>query len=316
MNLQHVVTRKFDDTDHDYDQRDTLLYALSLGLGSDPLDSDELPYVYEGLARRPLQVVPTQAVILGWQPFWHDEPASAIDWKRIVHGEQHVCLHAPLATAARVRAKHRLVGVQDKGAGRGAVLQVDTELFDRVRGTHLASLSSLQFLRGDGGCGSWDAGMTPAIAPPMTPVTTPVWTPARTPATSPVLAPIADDAPPVASIDLRTSPQAALLYRAASRDWMPIHADPGVAREAGFERPISHGLNNLGLACRAILKICAPGRPERLRAIAVRFVQPGLPGDTVRVELFDGGAGRLQFRATAVERGVRLLDRGSCTLEA
>jgi len=108
--------------------------------------------------------------------------------------------------------------------------------------------------------------------------------------------------------------QAALLYRAASRDWMPIHADPAVAREAGFERPISHGLNNLGLACRAILKACAPGRPERLRALAARFVAPGLPGDTVRIELFDRDGATLAFRATAVERGVRLLDRGSCEL--
>lgn len=293
MNLQHVVACSFDDTDQDYDTRDTLLYALSLGLGSDPLDDDELPYVYEGLPGRPLQVVPTQAMILGWRPFWHDDPAAAIDWKRIVHGEEHVRLHAPLPAAGRVQTKHRLVGVQDKGAGRGAVLQIDTELFDRDHGTHLASLSSLEFLRGDGGCGSWGA------------------------VTSPALPPIADDAMPVVSIDLRTSPQAALLYRVASRDWMPIHADPGVAREAGFERPISHGLNNLGLACRAILKTRAAGRPERLGAIAVRFVQPGLPGDTVRVELFEGPAstGTLHFRATAVERGVRLLDRGTCTLE-
>ena len=46
MNLQHVVARSFDATDQDYDTRDTLLYALALGLGSDPLDDDELPYVY------------------------------------------------------------------------------------------------------------------------------------------------------------------------------------------------------------------------------------------------------------------------------
>ena len=117
------------------------------------------------------------------------------------------------------------------------------------------------------------------------------------------------------SIDLRTSPQAALLYRVANRDWMPIHADPGVAHEAGFERLIAHGLSKLGPACRAILKTRLAGRPERLGAIAVRFVQPGLPGATVRVELFEGGAGTLHFRATAVERGVRLLGRGTGTLK-
>ena len=58
------------------------------------------------------------------------------------------------------------------------------------------------------------------------------------------------------------------------------------------------------------------GRPERLRSIAVRFVSPGIPGDTVRVVLFAGGPSRVLFRADAVERGVRLLDRGVCTLAA
>lgn len=292
MNLERVIQRDFAPTDHDYTARDSLLYALSLGLGSDPLDTDELPFVYEALHGRPQQVVPLQAVILGWQPFWQDDPTVAIDWQRIVHGEAHLQLHRVLPAAGQVRTHHRVVRVQDKGAGRGAVLQVNTELYDRAGGAHLASLQSLQFLRGDGGCGDWgdDAAATPPL--PL----------------------IADGAQPTAVLEYATSAQSALLYRVASQDWMPIHADPAIARQAGFERPISHGLNNLGRACRAVLKTCAPGRPERLRSIAVRFVAPGLPGDTVRVELFDGGAGTVLFRCTAVERGVRLLDRGVCTL--
>lgn len=294
MNLQHVVGLDFTPTDHGYTARDSLLYALSLGLGSDPLDADELPYVYEALPGRPQQVVPSMAVILGWQPFWQDDPAVAIAWKHIVHGEEHVQLHRPLPVAGQVRTLHRVVRVSDKGAGRGAVLQMNTELHDRASGAHLASLQSLQFLRGDGGCGDW--GDTAAATPPL-----------------PV---IADDAKPTAVLEYATSAQSALLYRVASQDWMPIHADPAVAREAGFERPISHGLNNLGRACRAVLKACAPGQPERVRSIAVRFVTPGLPGDTVRIELFDGGEGRVLFRGTAVERGVRLLDRGVCELSA
>ena len=289
MDLGYVTGLRFADVEADHPQRDTLLYALSLGFGQDPLDAQELPYVYEGLPGRPLQVVPTQAVILGWQPFWHDDPRARIDWQRIVHGEEHVTWHAPIPADLRVRSTHHLVAVQDKGPGRGALLQIDTELFDSERGAHLASLSSVQFLRGDGGCGTWGTPTTPALTA------------------------IEDGARPVASIDLRTSLQAALLYRVASRDWMPIHADPGIARAAGFPRPISHGLNNLGLACRAILRHGV--RPESVRQMAARFVQPGLPGDTVRVELFDGGAGTLQFRATALERDVRLLDRGMCRVE-
>jgi acyl dehydratase len=293
MNLQYVVERDFAAVDHDYEARDSLLYAIALGFGQDPLDKDELPYVYEGLSSQPQQVVPSQAVILGWQPFWHDDPAACIDWKHIVHGEEHIRLYAPLHAAGCVRTRHRVVGVRDKGPQRGAILQVDTELVDRDTGTRLASLSSLQFLRGDGGCGSW--GEAADAAPPLDA--------------------IGEDARPIATMAYATTPQAALLYRAVSRDWMPIHADPEVAREAGFERPISHGLGNLGLACRAILKTCAPGRPERLRSLATRFVSPGLPGDTVLIELFDGGDSSVRFRATAVERGLRLLDRGVCEFQ-
>ncbi|HMO47784.1 MAG TPA: MaoC/PaaZ C-terminal domain-containing protein [Rubrivivax sp.] len=288
MNLDHVSGRHFAPTNHDYEWRDSLLYALSLGFGRDPTDLDALPYVYEGLPGRPQQVVPSMAMVLGWQPFWQDDPAAAIDWKRIVHGEQHLQLHAPLPAAGRVRTEHRLVRVQDKGAGRGALLQMDTELFEREQGTHLASLQALHFLRGDGGCGDWGDAQ----------------------AATPALPAIPDDTEPLASFDLPTPPDAALLYRVASRDWMPIHADPAIAREAGFERPISHGLNNLGIACRALLKTLGLDRPERLRSLAARFVAPGLPGDTVRVEIFRRDAATLQFRASAVERGVRLLDRG------
>ncbi len=210
-----------------------------------------------------------------------------------MHGEQHLQLHAPLPAAGRVRTEHRLVSVEDKGVGRGTLLQIDTQLYEREQGTHLASLQSRQFLRGDGGCGNW--GKPGHAAAPLPTIDT--------------------GAAATATVDLRTPAHAALLYRIASRDWMPIHADPVIAREAGFEQPISHGLNNLGFACRALLHATGLARPEWLRTLAARFVAPGLPGDTVRVELFRRDAHTWQFRISALERGVRLLDRGLATLQ-
>ena len=41
-----------------YDERDTMLYALSVGMGRDPTDEAELRYVFEG---RDLRVVPRGA---------------------------------------------------------------------------------------------------------------------------------------------------------------------------------------------------------------------------------------------------------------
>jgi acyl dehydratase len=295
MNLQAVLAHEFAPISQSWTWRDAALYALALGIGSDPLDADELLYVYEtyqrGGADPQLCAVPSYCVTLGWLPFWQDEPALGIAWERIVHGEMRFTLHRALPAAGSVRCAHRLAAVQDKGVGRGALMHVDNELHDAASGAPVASLRSVEFLRGDGGCGSFE---TPGDK--------------REP-----LAPLPVDFQPDATLDIATARQGALLYRLASGDLMPIHADPTVARRAGFERPISHGLNNMGLACRAILKRHLPGQPERLRDMAVRFVQPGLPGDTVRVEMQRRG-NTVHFRARALERDVLLLDRGECTL--
>jgi len=285
MNLEHVLARGFEPIRQSYDWRDSALYALGLGMGDDPLDEDELAYVYEGRDQR---AVPSMCVTLGWPPLWIAEPQTGIARTKALHGEQRLTLHRPLAVSGSIRAEHRVSAVEDKGPARGALLYFDTELFDAENGERLASLRATEFLRGDGGCGSHGT-------PPDE------------------IAPIRTDARPSTSITYRTPQQAALLYRLVSGDYMPIHADPVTAREAGFDRPISHGLNTMGLACRAVLKCCAPARPERLGAMAVRFVAPAFPGDTIRIEMFEE-VNTIRFRAWAVERRVMVLDRGECRL--
>jgi len=280
VNLDYVRNLAFAPIPHRYDARDSALYALSLGMGDDPLDEDELPYVYEGYGQL---AAPSQCVILGWPPFWHQDPATGIAWRRILHGEQTFVLHRPLPVEGAIRAGHRIDAVEDKGA-RGAIAYTAHDLFDELSGEQMASLRSSEFLRDDGGCGGF--GAPTALTRPLEPA-----------------------AAPTRRLDIRTSTQAALLYRQASRDYMPIHADPAIARQAGFARPISHGLNSFGLACRAALKLYAPRRPERLVSMAVRFVSPAYPGDTIRIEFFET-AGALRFRARAVEREVLVLDRG------
>ena len=66
-----------------------------LGIGDDPLDEDELAYVYEG---RDQLVVPSMCVTLGWPPLWIAEPQTGIAWTKVLHGEQRFALHRPLTT--------------------------------------------------------------------------------------------------------------------------------------------------------------------------------------------------------------------------
>lgn len=285
MNLEHVRGLSFAPILQSYDARDSALYALSLGVGDDPLDEDELPYVYEG---RGSLAVPSFCVTLCWPPFWHREPETGIAWRRVLHGEQSFRLARPITSAGSAQAEHRILAVEDKGAERGAIVYTAHDLIDANSGERLAELRSAEFLRDDGGAGGFGAPLR-------------------------LTRPLDADARPSAVREYKTSPQAALLYRQASRDYMPIHADPAIARDAGFPRPISHGLNTFGLACRAALKLYAQRRPDKIVAMAARFTAPAFPGETIRVELIEA-AGGLRFRAIALERGAIVLDRGEIEL--
>ena len=45
-----------------WDAKDTIIYALGLGLCADPMDENELAFVYENA----LKTVPTQAGVIAW----------------------------------------------------------------------------------------------------------------------------------------------------------------------------------------------------------------------------------------------------------
>src|SRR4051812_32245136 len=77
---------------HTYDDRETILYALSVGYGTDPLDEHELPFVYE----EGLVAAPTMAGVLGYPGFWMQHPDSGIPWVNVVHAQQSLTWHRPI----------------------------------------------------------------------------------------------------------------------------------------------------------------------------------------------------------------------------
>jgi hypothetical protein len=76
---------KFEEVTQNYTSRDTILYALGVGLGSDPMDETQLPYVFEEAEN--FSALPTMAVVLGSPGFWSRDPETGIDWVKILHGE-------------------------------------------------------------------------------------------------------------------------------------------------------------------------------------------------------------------------------------
>ena len=269
-----------------YTERDTMLYALALGVGHDPLDRDALRFVYED----GLQALPTMAVVLGYPGFWAKDPASGIDWVRLLHGEQSLRLLAPLPAAGTVVGHTRVSAIVDKGADKGALMRSERDIVEAASGRLLAVASSVSFLRGDGGFAA--RGQPSDDAPPPR---------APTP-----------EGPPDHVCELPTRPDAALLYR-LSGDYNPVHADPAVARAAGFERPILHGLCSFGVSGVALLKTLCGWNPARLQQIGCRFSAPVYPGETLRVEMWQRGA-QVQFRTRVLERDRVVLSHGSATI--
>lgn len=258
-----------------------MLYALGLGYGSDPLDTSQLNFVYEA----DLRAVPSICCVLAHPGFWAKRPELEIDWVRLLHGEQSFEIHCPVPPEGTVNAGYEISAVADKGTGKGAVLHLVKTLND-AGGKKLATVRSVLFLRGDGGCGSF--GIVPSEASPLS------------------------EQPPSEIQDIATLPQGALIYR-LSGDYNPIHADPAAATRAGFERPILHGLCTLGIATRAVLASLADGEPDRLKLLSARFSRPVFPGETIRTEFFNT-VGQIRFRSRAIERDVVVLDRGMVAL--
>src|ERR1700733_5742853 len=99
--------------------RDAVFYALSVGFGQDPLDSRQLDFVDD---HRRLRAVPTQSVVLAHPGFWMADPKTGVDAVRAVHGEQRIAMHRPLPVEGEVIGRTRIIGLVDKGPGRGALM--------------------------------------------------------------------------------------------------------------------------------------------------------------------------------------------------
>ena len=149
---------KIADVEHTYTDKDTMLYALGVGLGHDPLDEKQLDFVYE----KNLRALPTFAAVLGYPGFWVRDLDTGIDWVKIVNGEQGVVLHAPLKPKGTVLGQTRIVEVIDKGAGKGALVYTERKVTDKASGELIATVTQTTFCRADGGFGG-----PPRESPPV-----------------------------------------------------------------------------------------------------------------------------------------------------
>jgi len=284
IDYQKLRSWPFPEVEQSYTAKDSILYALGLGLGADPMDKDQLRFTYED----GLKALPTMAVVLGGTGAWSRNAETGISWKLVLHGEQSLHLHKPLPAAATVLGRNAIEEIVDKGAGKGALIYSRRELRNKETGELLALLRSTSFARGDGGFGGPSGPTRPVHALP--------------------------ERAPDLHCDIRTLPQAALIYR-LSGDYNPLHADPEVAKAAGFARPILHGLCTFGVAGHALLKSLCAYDPARFKRMDVRFSSPVYPGETIRTEIWREGGSAFGFRCRVLERDVVAINNGYAEIE-
>ena len=282
VTLESLMAQQARNVAYAYSERDSMLYALAVGMGRDPFDETELDYVYE--TRGTLRAIPSQAVTVARHNLIFQ---IGMQVEKFLHGEQLLTLHRPLPPAAEVVADHRVVNVFDKGAAKGLVVETET----RVRltdGSPLFDIYNLYFCRGDGGIGS--SGGTQRPPHPM------------------------PERPPDLLRTTVTEPWRALLYRLTG-DRNVIHGDPVIARKVGFQGPILHGSCTLAIACREVLASVCRYDNSRMKTFGTRFTSVVYPGETIDTEIWVDGD-QVSFRCRARERGAIVLDQGQCQISA
>ncbi|MEW2074036.1 MaoC/PaaZ C-terminal domain-containing protein [Streptomyces sp. NPDC013433] len=250
--------------------KDVLLYHLGIGAGRPATDPRELRYTLESR----LHVLPSFATVAGGGPPGVTGalslPGIDVDLARVLHAGQSLTVHRPLPAEGTATTTARITAVYDKGDAAVLVMRTEAADADGPLWTDEARIH----VRGEGGWGG-DRGPSVRHDPPA--------------------------GEPDLTLERTVREDQALLHR-LSGDWNPLHADPGFAARAGFERPVLHGLCTYGMTLKTVVDTLLGGDVTRVRSCAARFAGVVYPGETLRIRMWRGD-GAVRVTVGAVERG-------------
>ena len=269
-NIEKAKKIQADGTEFLYDDKDVILYNLSIGA-----KRTELPLVYENSDS--FQALPTFGVVPFFgasTPFSMDEILPNFSPMMLLHGEQYLEIRKfPIPTNAKLVSYPKLVEVVDKG--NAAIVVSGTTTKDANTGQDVFYNEMSAFIRGSGGFGGPSKGSTRGAA-------TAAYKPPQR--------------QPDAVVEESTSHEQAALYR-LNGDRNPLHIDPEFSKVGGFKTPILHGLCFFGISGKHVYQTYGP-----FMNIKVRFAGTVLPGQKLRTEMWKEGS-KVIFQTKVVETG-------------
>ena len=275
INYDEIMKLTSENVEISYSDKDSILYSLGIGLGNDPMNLNELKYVYENSQ----SVLPSMAT-----NFQYHSPLllkTNINFIMVVHGEQRLSITNALPVSGDFIANAKVIGCYDKGPARGAIIEVETTVKNKKNNEEICKLVSTTFARGDGGFGGPDSPKKEIFIP---------------------------DGEPDYVSEVSTKPDQALIFR-LSGDYNPLHSDPNFAKAAGFEKPILHGMCTYGIACRSLVNEICENDASKLKRFDCRFSSPVYPGETIITEMWKKDK-MIYFNSKVKERDKLVLKNG------
>ena len=275
INYDEIMNLTSENVEISYSDKDSILYSLGIGLGNDPMNLNELKYVYENSQ----SVLPSMAT-----NFQYHSPLllkTNINFIMVVHGEQRLSITNALPVSGDFIANAKVIGCYDKGPARGAIIEVETTVKNKKNNEEICKLVSTTFARGDGGFGGSDSPKKEIFIP---------------------------DGEPDYVSEVSTKPDQALIFR-LSGDYNPLHSDPNFAKAAGFEKPILHGMCTYGIACRSLVNEICENDASKLKRFDCRFSSPVYPGETIITEMWKKDK-MIYFNSKVKERDKLVLKNG------
>jgi NAD(P)-dependent dehydrogenase (short-subunit alcohol dehydrogenase family)/acyl dehydratase/predicted lipid carrier protein YhbT len=272
-----------------YTENDLALYALGVGAAQDPLNADELKYVYElndQFAALPTYAVmpPSNAMLAMGKEGKSPLPGMNYGLDRLLHGEQYTEIKQPLPRNGKFKHSFKLKAAYDKNPNAVLVMAITTK---DESGEEIAYNEFTSFVRGAGGWGG-DRGPVGDINVP----------PARE---------------PDLMIEEKTLPNQTLFYRLCG-DWNPLHADPEFAKAFGYDRPILHGLCSYGILGRQVVKHFCGNDPRKFKSLKVRFAETVFPGETLVTRMWKESDLRIICEVRVKERDKLVIKNAAAEL--